>query len=267
MAAEQDARGKRPVAIVTGGLQGLGLGIAEAMRAGGFDLAIIDLPANAELPDTLCAQHAGYGASRYYQMDIADLAAHDRVLAAIEADFGRIDCLVNNAGIAARPLTDILEVRPAAFDRSVDINLRGTFFLTQCFAKRLIASGPAEPGAYRSIIIITSIAAELSFTDRSQYCLTKSALAMATKLFAARLASEGIHVHEVRPGLMKTPMTANVGSDTIEKLLADGAVPIRRWGLPEDVGKTVYSLASGALPYMTGQPIWTAGGLNIPRIL
>lgn len=267
MAAKQAKGSGRPVAIVTGGLQGLGLGIAEAMRAGGFDLAIVDLSEEAVLPDALTAPGTGPGTSRYYRMDIADLASHDRVLAAIEADFGRLDCLVNNAGIAARPLTDILELMPDAFDRSVDVNLRGTFFLTQCFARRLIASGPAEPRAYRSIIIITSIAAELSFTDRSQYCLTKSALSMATKLFAARLASEGIHVHEVRPGLMKTPMTAKVGSDTIEKLLADGAVPIRRWGLPEDVGQTVCSLASGALPYMTGQAIWTAGGLNIPRIL
>ncbi|WP_197709626.1 3-ketoacyl-ACP reductase [Sphingopyxis lindanitolerans] len=257
----------RPVAIVTGGLQGLGLGIAESLRAAGFDLAIVDLAADAELPAALTAHAEGHGLCRYYQLDIADIPAHASVLSAIATDFGRLDCLVNNAGIAARPLTDILELGSYAFDRSVEVNLRGTFFLTQAFAKKLIASGPAAPDVYRSIILITSIAAELSFTDRSQYCVTKSALSMVTKLFAARLAGEGIHVHEVRPGLMQTPMTAKTGSDTIEKLLAAGAVPIARWGLPEDVGRTVCSLASGALPYMTGQPIWTAGGLNIPRIL
>lgn len=266
-AEEKDMSQGRPVAIVTGGLQGLGLGIAESLRAAGFDLAIVDLAADAELPAALTAPAEGAGLCRYYQLDIADIPAHASVLSAIATDFGRLDCLVNNAGIAARPLTDILELGSDAFDRSVEVNLRGTFFLTQAFAKKLIASGPAAPDVYRSIILITSIAAELSFTDRSQYCVTKSALSMVTKLFAARLAGEGIHVHEVRPGLMQTPMTAKTGSDTIEKLLAAGAVPIARWGLPEDVGRTVCSLASGALPYMTGQPIWTAGGLNIPRIL
>jgi 3-oxoacyl-[acyl-carrier protein] reductase len=258
---------ERPVAIITGGLQGLGLGIAEAMHRAGFDLAIIDLAEEPVLPETLTAPQAGRGVCRYYRMDIAELVSHGPVLAAIEADFGRLDCLVNNAGIAARPLTDIMELAPDAFEASINVNLRGTFFLTQSFARRLIAAGSPAEEAYRSIVFITSIAAELAFVDRSQYCVSKSALSMVTKLFGARLAVEGIHVHEVRPGLMKTPMTAKVGSETIEKLLADGVVPIRRWGLPEDVGRTVCSLASGALPYMTGQPIWTAGGLNIPRIL
>lgn len=264
---EQRTSPERPVAIVTGGLQGLGLAIAQSLLAIGFDIAIIDLAANAELPSVLTAPSEGGGTCRYYQMDIANIEAHGPLLSQISSDFGRLDCLVNNAGIAARPLTDIMDLGPDAFDRSVEVNLRGTFFLTQAFAKNLIANGSATQDFYRSIILITSIAAELSFTDRPQYCVTKSALSMVTKLFAARLARENIHVHEVRPGLMRTPMTAKTGSDTIEKLLASGAVPIARWGLPEDVGRTVAALASGALPYMTGQPIWTAGGLNIPRIL
>lgn len=253
---------ERPVAIVTGGLQGLGLGIAQALVGGGFNVAVIDLPDDPVLPDALAS-----AACRYYPMDIAQIDRHQPVLDAIAAEFGRLDCLVNNAGIAARPLTDILDLDAAAFDRSVEVNLRGTFFLTQAFANRLLASGPADTGSYRSIITITSIAAEIVFTDRSQYCVTKSALSMMTGLFAARLAADGIHVHEVRPGLMRTPMTAKVGSDTIERLLANGRVPIPRWGEVEDVGRTVLSLASGALPYMTGQPIWVAGGLNIPRLL
>jgi 3-oxoacyl-[acyl-carrier protein] reductase len=255
-------RTERPVAIVTGGLQGLGLGIAEALIGDGFDVAVIDLPEQPVLPAALRSD-----ACHYYQMDIAQIERHRPVLDAIQRDFGRLDCLVNNAGIAARPLTDILALDVTAFDRSVDINLRGTFFLTQAFANRLLASGPADPATYRSIITITSMAAEIVFTDRSQYCVTKSALSMMTGLFASRLAADGIHVHEVRPGLMRTPMTANVGNDTIERLLASGRVPIPRWGEAADVGRTVVSLASGALPYMTGQPIWVAGGLNIPRVL
>lgn len=253
---------ERPVAIVTGGLQGLGLGIVQALMGGGFNVAVIDLPDDPVLPDELASD-----ACRYYPMDISRIDRHGPVLDAIAADFGQLDCLVNNAGIAARPLTDILDLDEAAFDRSVEVNLRGTFFLTQAFANRLLASGPADPSTYRSIITITSIAAEIVFTDRSQYCVTKSALSMMTGLFASRLAADGIHVHEVRPGLMRTPMTAKVGSDTIDRLLVSGRVPIPRWGEAADVGRTVLSLASGALPYMTGQPIWVAGGLNIPRIL
>lgn len=259
--------GSRPVAIVTGGLQGLGLGTVVELGKAGFDVAIVDLPEAPEMPPEVDRLRAGGGQVRYYQMDISDLGRHGPVLDAIAADFGRLDCLVNNAGIAARPLVDILELQPEGFDASVDINLRGTFFLTQAFANRLLAGGVSVPEAYKSIIIITSIAAELSFIDRSQYCITKSALSMVTKLFAARLGAAGIHVHEIRPGLMQTPMTAKVGNDTIAKLIADGVVPLPRQGQPEDIGKTVAALASGALPYMTGQPIWTAGGLNIPRIL
>ncbi|KKW91600.1 3-ketoacyl-ACP reductase [Sphingobium chungbukense] len=264
---EHDRPGTRPVAIVTGGLQGLGLGAVLELGKSGFDVAIVDLPDAPVMPAELSQVEAAGGRCRYYQMDISDLARHGPVLDAIDADFGRLDCLVNNAGIAARPLTDLLELQPDAFDKSVDINLRGTFFLTQAFAKALLSAGKAAPESYKSIIIITSIAAELSFTDRSQYCVTKSALSMVTRLFAARLGAAGIHVHEIRPGLMETPMTAKVGNDTIARLIADGVVPLPRQGQPEDVGKAVAALAAGALPYMTGQPIWTAGGLNIARIL
>lgn len=259
--------GSRPVAIVTGGLQGLGLGAVIELGKTGFDVAIVDLPGAPEMPPEVVQMGAGGGQVRYYSMDISDLDRHGPVLDAIIADFGRLDCLVNNAGIAARPLTDLLELQPEAFDKSVDVNLRGTFFLTQAFANKMLSGGASVVDAYKSIIIITSIAAELSFTDRSQYCITKSALSMAAKLFAARLGAAGIHVHEIRPGLMQTSMTAKVGNDTIAKLIVDGAVPLPRQGQPEDVGKTVAALASGALPYMTGQPIWVAGGLNIPRIL
>ncbi len=250
----------RPVAIVSGGLQGLGLGIALELLSEGFRIAVIDLPEDPEMPDRL---NVGLDSCRYYQLDIADLAGHEDVLSEIEADFGRMDCLVNNAGIAARPLTDILDLEAPAFDQSVDVNLKGTFFLTQKFGRKLIKAKGSAKDVYRSIIIITSIAAEMVSTERSQYCVTKSALSMVAKLFAARLAPEGIHVHEVRPGFMQTAMTASGSSGRIEELLGDEFVPIRRWGQAEDVGRAVASLAAGRLPYMTGQPLWIAGGLNI----
>lgn len=254
----------RPVAIITGGRQGLGLGIARQMLNDGFDVAVIDLQEHTGLPDELSDLTRDTGAiCRYYQMDISDLGRHAEVLDAIDADFGRLDCLVNNAGIATRPLVDILDLPREAFDQSVDINLRGTFFLTQAFAKKLLERERPATNHYQSIIIITSMLAELISTDRSSYCVTKSALSTVSKLFAARLASSGVHVHEIRPGLMQTAMTATVGNDTIEEMINGGFVPIPRWGQPEDVGQTVSALATGQLPYMTGQPIWVAGGLNL----
>lgn len=246
-----------PVAIVTGGFQGLGLGAVHALAAEGFEVAVLDLREPDEVPSDLFP--AG---SRYYRLDIADVDAHDLVLDQIVADFGRIDCLVNNAGIAARPLTDILELEPELFDRSVDINLRGTFFLTQKFANRLIAQGTGEH--YASIITISSIAAELVNTQRAQYCITKAGLSMVNKLYAQRLAPLGIACHEVRPGFMHTTMLATVGQTVVDEWIEDGRVPIPRWGNPDDVGMTVATLAAGRMPYATGQAYWVAGGLNIP---
>jgi 3-oxoacyl-[acyl-carrier protein] reductase len=256
----------RPVAIVTGGLQGLGLGIAKQLASDGFDIAVVDLSKDVESCTEKLTTLQDNGAQyRYYSLDISAIEDHASVLNNINADFGRIDCLVNNAGIAARPLTDILNLGPEAFDRSLDVNLRGTFFLSQAFANLLIKTGQTGSDVYRSIVIITSIAAEMVSTDRAQYCISKAALSMVSKLMAARLAQHQIHVHEVRPGFMQTDMTASAGKSVIDEWMADGRVPLARWGQPADVGHAVSSLASGHMPYMTGQPIWIAGGLNISR--
>lgn len=254
----------RPVAIVTGGLRGLGLAIAHQMAKDGFDLAIIDLPPPTPEGQTTLAPLAELGARcKYYAMDISDIARHAETLEQIQHDFGPINCLVNNAGIAARPLTDILELTPEAFDRSLEVNLRGTFFLTQAFAKMLVSAPPSTPEVYRSIVIITSIAAEMVSIDRSQYNISKAGLSMVSRLFAIRLAHHGIHVHEVRPGFMRTEMTASAGSETIDQWIAQGRVPVPRWGRPDEVGSAVSALAGGKMPYMTGQALWVAGGLNV----
>lgn len=255
-----------PVAVVTGGLQGLGLASVMNLIARGFRVAILDLAEQAPPPEGTQEAFEN-GSCRYFQADIADVDRHSEVLDQVLNSFGRLDCLVNNAGIAARPLTDILDLKPDAFDRSVEVNLRGTFFLTQSFAQHLLSAKAVDATIYRSIVTITSIAAKIVSTERSQYCISKSALSMMTRLFAARLAAEGIHVHEVRPGFMRTAMTQSAGSEAMDEAFADGLVPIPRWGTAEDVGRTVASLASGDLPYMTGQPIWTAGGMNIMKAL
>ena len=253
----------RPTAIVTGGKQGLGLGAAVALAKRGFNIAIADLePATDIDPTVLTSVRDAGGDVAYFTLDVADLAAHAGFLDDVDDRFGRLDCLVNNAGIASRPLTDVLDLTPDAFDHSVDINLRGTFFLTQAFAHRLLAT-PSPDNSYRSIIIVSSIAAEMVNTDRPQYCITKSALTMVTKLFAQRLGREGIFVHEIRPGFMKTAMIASAGKTPVDEWISDGRVPIPRWGQPEDVGTAIATLASGDMPYMTGQPLWIAGGLNL----
>lgn len=255
----------RPVAVVTGGLQGLGRGITVQLARDGFDVAVLDLADAASVPpESLAVPEAPEARIHYQRLDIADLAAHEAALAAVQATLGPLSCLVNNAGIAARPLTDLLALSPQAFDRSVDINLRGTFFLSQAFARHLIAH-PAAAGSYRSLVFITSIAAEMASPDRAQYCTTKAALSMVSRLFALRLAAEQIHVHEVRPGFMRTAMTASAGTEVIDRWMEEGRVPQRRWGTPEDVGLAVSTLAQGRLPYMTGQPLWVAGGLNIAQ--
>lgn len=256
---------ERKVAVVTGGVQGLGLGTAKALAKRGFDVAIADLHEPNAQTDAALDEISQLGTSaHYFQLDIADLDRHRQVLEAIANDFGRIDTLVNNAGIAARPLTDILELSPEAFDRSVEINLRGTFFLTQAFANLAIERGWTSQSDYLSVVIVSSIAAELVNTDRAQYCVTKAALSMTTKLFAQRLASENIYVHEIRPGFMQTAMIKSSGQTVVDEWIESGRVPIPRWGQPDDVGQTIATLASGEMPYMTGQPIWVAGGLNIP---
>lgn len=255
----------RPIAVVTGAAQGLGLGTAKELAREGFDIAVIDLHEANKTTDAVLAELTELGAdARYYTLDIANIAAHKPVLEQVAADFGRIDSLVNNAGIAARPLTDLLELGAEAFDRSVDINLRGTFFLTQTFAKMAIAAGWPTSSRYSSIIIVSSIAAEMVNTERAQYCITKAGLSMVTKLFAQRLAGEGIYVHEIRPGFMQTAMTASAGNTIVDDWIRDGRVPIARWGQPHDVGQAIATLAAGRMPYMTGQPIWVAGGLNVP---
>ena len=262
---EAKAVTQRRVAVVTGAVQGLGLGTAIALAGAGFDVALVDLHEANEQTQQACDQVSRLGAqARYYQLDIADLSRHESVLKLIARDFGRIDTLVNNAGIAARPLTDILELSVEAFDHSVDINLRGTFFLTQAFANLAIAQKWATPENYVSVIIVSSIAAEMVNTDRAQYCVTKAALSMTTKLFAQRLASEHIYVHEIRPGFMQTAMTASAGNTIVDDWINDGRVPIARWGQAEDIGKSIATLASGAMPYTTGQAFWIAGGLNLP---
>jgi NAD(P)-dependent dehydrogenase (short-subunit alcohol dehydrogenase family) len=201
----------------------------------------------------------------YVRADVADAGDREAFLGAIRERFGRLDVLVNNAGIAPKVRADILEAGEDSFDDLIRVNLKGPYFLTQKAAQWMIAQRRDDPGRAQAIINITSISATVASTNRGDYCLAKAALGMSNQLWAARLAGSGIPVYEVRPGIVKTDMTAGV-TEKYDALIANGLVPQNRWGLPDDVGKAVAMLARGDLPYSTGQVILVDGGMTLPRL-
>jgi NAD(P)-dependent dehydrogenase (short-subunit alcohol dehydrogenase family) len=197
--------------------------------------------------------------------DVGRLEDHDRVLDAAAGVCGRIDLLVNNAGVAPLARRDILETEPASYDRLLAINARGPFFLTQNAARRMIAQKPRPGGPPPAIVFITSVSAAVSSTSRPEYCVSKAALSMTSTLFADALAAKGIGVYEVRPGIIATDMTAGVRAK-YDKLIGAGLVPQGRWGRPEDVGRAVAALARGDLAFSTGAVVEVSGGLDIRRL-
>ncbi|TIV63382.1 MAG: 3-ketoacyl-ACP reductase [Mesorhizobium sp.] len=251
----------RPAAIVTGGARGIGLACAEAMADAGFDILVADLaekPADG-LPEKITARAAKFA---YARCDIADLADHSKLIDSATRAFGRIDCLVNNAGIGAVVRGDLLELKPENFDRALSINLRGTVFLSQAVAKAMLA---ASAGSARSIITITSVSANMASPERADYCISKAGLSMWVKNLALRLAPENIGVFEVRPGIIRTDMTAGV-SAKYDALIEDGLVPAKRWGEAADIGAVVAALASGKFGFSTGSVIDVDGALSVPRL-
>jgi len=252
----------RPVALITGARRGIGASIALALARAGFDIAITDIAQDDDAGATLAALHAAGAKAHFIRSDLSDATDHARVVAEAVSQCGAIDCLVNNAGVPSPARGDLLDVRPAAFDQVLGVNLRGTFFFTQAVARHM--STTASRNA-RSIITISSVSAELASPERGEYCMAKAGLAMLTKLFALRLARDGIPVFEVRPGVIRTPMTAGV-ADKYDRRIADGLVPMGRWGEPEDVGAAVAALASGHFQFATGSVINLDGGLAIPRL-
>ncbi|MBP1885570.1 3-ketoacyl-ACP reductase [Sinorhizobium mexicanum] len=252
----------RPVAIVTGGRRGIGLGIARALAAAGFDIAVTGI-GDADGVAPVLAELGTFGARAIFlQADLADLATHQATVAAVTEAFGRIDCLVNNAGIASVVRGDFLDLKPENFDTIVGINLRGTVFFTQAVLKAMLATEAVVP---RSIINITSVSAEMTSPERLDYCMSKAGLAAFSQGLALRLAETGISVFEVRPGIIRSDMTATV-SGKYDTLIADGLVPMRRWGEPDDIGKIVAGLAGGQFGFATGSVIQADGGLSISRL-
>ena len=252
---------ERPVALVTGGRRGIGRAIAEALAACGFDLAVTDIADEAD--EALAALQALGAQAAFFRSDLAEVEAHGATLARVLERFGRVDCLVNNAGMAAVARGDVLDLTPENFDRVMDVNLRGTIFLTQAVARWMLAH-PA-PEQARTIVHVTSVSAALASPERLDYCISKAGLAMWSRGLALRLAPEGIAVFDVRPGIIRTDMTAGVAA-AYDRRIADGLVPARRWGERQDVASVVAALARGEFAFATGSVIDVDGGLAIPRL-
>ena len=250
-------------ALVTGGSRGIGKGIALALAEKGFAIAVNALEPDAELESTLAELRAlGVRASPVIG-DVSDISRREALLDDAEAAIGPLTTLVNNAGVSVLSRGDILDVTPESYDRCQAVNARGLFFLTQAWAKRVLAR-PAPEGLHRSIITLSSANAVAVTITRSEYCASKAAAAMIAKLFAVRLGAEGIGSYEIRPGLIETSMTAP-SAESYRKRIAEGLTVVQRMGMPSDIGAMAVALATGQLAFCTGQALQADGGLVIPR--
>ncbi|WP_018612650.1 3-ketoacyl-ACP reductase [Segetibacter koreensis] len=253
------------VALITGGSRGIGFGIATELAKAGFDLAINGMrPAN-DVEDAISKLKAFGNDVIYCQANIAAPGDRDVMLEQIDNHYGKLNVLVNNAGVAPKERRDILEATEESFDHVVFTNLKGPYFLTQKVANLMVEQKKNDRAFSASIINISSISSTVVSVNRGEYCISKAGISMATQLFAARLGEFNIPVYEVRPGVIRTDMTAGV-QEKYNKLIEEGLFVQKRWGEPEDVGKVVASLAKGDFLYSTGQVIMVDGGMTIPRL-
>lgn len=251
-------------ALITGGSRGIGLGIATALALDGWNLAINGVRDESEV-DSLDELKATGVMVIYCQGDISSTTSRQEIIKKATDGLGRINVLVNNAGIAPKERNDLLDLSEDSYDRVLNTNLRGTFFLTQMVARNMIQHKREDMEFEACIINISSISATLASPERGQYCISKAGMSMLTKLFAVRLGPHDIPVFEIRPGIIATDMTAGV-REKYDKKIAEGLTVAGRWGHPQDVGKVVQSLVSGDFTYSTGQVLMVDGGLTIERL-
>lgn len=253
----------KSVALVTGASRGIGRGIAVELGRLGY-IVVVNYAGNATAAEEclrLVREAGGDGIT--CQGDIALAEDRTRLVETTLATYGRIDLLVNNAGVAPSVRADILEASEESFDRLISINLKGPYFLTQRVAQEMIAQVEREPeGTKPQIVNITSVSAYTASVNRGDYCISKAGLGMMTALWAARLAEYRIRVYEIRPGVIETDMTAGV-KEKYNRLIAEGSWPIQRWGYPEDVGRAVAAIARGDFPFSTGEVFNVDGGFHL----
>ncbi len=255
----------RRVALVTGGARGIGLGVSRALARENFDLAVCGVREPSDAEPSLNGLRELGAEALYVQADVGDAVARQRLIEAVREKFGRLHVLVNNAGVAPKVRADILDASEESFERVLKINLEGPYFLTQRCAHWMIAQKKAAASWQGCVINISSVSASVASVNRGEYCISKAGMAMATQLWAVRLGRFDIPVYEIRPGIVKTDMTAPVQAK-YDKLIAEGLLLQARWGASEDVGKAAALLARGDLPYSTGQILTVDGGLTVSRL-
>jgi len=258
----------KKVALITGAGRGIGLGIAMALASDPIapcDIAVMDIHPDEVVIPALNELREQGAEVLYCRADVTDCEARQRALDEIRERFGRLNVLVNNAGVAPRVRADILEATEESYDWVMNINLKGPYFLTQAIANWMIAQRNADPAFEGCIINISSVSATVASPSRGEYCISKAGVSMATMLWAARLGEFEIPVYEVRPGVIKTDMTATVQAK-YDKLIAEGLMVQARWGYPDDIGKAVAALARGDFAYSTGQVIMVDGGMTLQRL-
>lgn len=255
----------RKVALITGGTRGIGLGIAKKLAQDGIDMALNGVRPESDVVAVLEELRKSGVRIEYFSGNIAEKAARESILAGVKEKFGTLNFLVNNAGVAPRVRADVLEVAEEDFDHLMDINLKGTFFLTQSVAKGMVEIRASNPEISLSIVNITSVSARLASTNRVAYCMAKAGLSMMSQVLAVRLAEFGIPVYEIQPGIIETDMTEKV-KGVYEERIENGLTLEPRMGKPVDIGKTVAALLRGDLPYATGQIIAVDGGMMVGRL-
>jgi 3-oxoacyl-[acyl-carrier protein] reductase len=255
-------------ALVTGASRGIGRGIAVELARAGCRLAINYAGNAAAAAESLSFVEKAGGTGVLVQGDIAVAADRERIVHETVGNLGRIDLLVNNAGVAPNIRADVLDAGEESFDRLFAINLKGPYFLTQLVARQMLKQDRDAEGFRGRIVNITSISAYTSSPNRADYCMVKAGLAMMTKLFADRLATESINVYEIRPGVIATDMTGGVKEKYDKLILNDerGITPIRRWGKPEDIGRAVRAIAEDRFPFSTGAVFDVDGGFHLHRL-
>jgi len=255
----------KKVALITGGTRGIGLGISRALANEGYALALNGVRNEREVLELMEELTAQGTEVVYCRGDLADAAQRNRVWERTMDRFGRVNILVNNAGMAPRERKDVLETGEPGFREVMDVNLTGPFFLTQLAARHMLKKKESDPGFAACIVNISSVSATLASINRSEYCISKAGMSMMTQLFAVRLGEADIPVYEIRPGVTRTDMTSGV-KQKYDRMIQEGLTLQRRWALPEDVGRAVASLARGELAYSTGQVIMVDGGMTVGRL-
>jgi 3-oxoacyl-[acyl-carrier protein] reductase len=259
-------RNMKKTALITGAGRGIGFAIAEKLAAENFNITVMDVHEESVVADALKPLEGAGAKVLYCRADVSSAADRAKTLEAVKEKFGRLNVLVNNAGVAPRVRADLLEATEESYERVMKINLQGPYFLTQAAANWMVEQKKADPAFSGCIINIASMSSDVASTGRGEYCISKAGMSMMTRLFAVRLGEFDIPVYEIRPGIIKTDMTAVVTGKYDKLIFEDHILLQSRWGLPEDIAKAAAMMARGDIGYSTGQIITIDGGFTVPRL-